>query len=50
MSRVAVIQYPGSNCDLDALEVLQKIEKTKAELVWHKNLNRDDYDARTSPF
>ena len=49
MSRVAVIQYPGSNCDLDALEVLQKIEKTKAELVWHKNLNRDDYDAYVLP-
>src|SRR5207245_2241303 len=33
MSRVAVIQYPGSNCDLDALEVLQKVEKTKAGLL-----------------
>src|SRR5438132_8156232 len=49
MSRVAVIQYPGSNCDLDALEVLQKVEKTKAELVWHKDLKADDYDAYVLP-
>src|SRR2546422_3278569 len=49
MSRVAVKQYPGSNCDLDALEVLQKVEKTKAELVWHKDLKADDYDAYVLP-
>src|SRR5207247_10041272 len=49
MSRVAVIQYPGSNCDLDALDVLQKEEKTKAELIWHEDLRGDDYDAYVLP-
>ncbi len=49
MSRVAVVQYPGTNCDLDALEVLQKVEKAKAELVWHKDLKGDDYDAYVLP-
>src|SRR5438093_13079896 len=49
MSRVAVIRYPGSNCDLDALEILQKVEKTKAELIWHKDLKGDDYDAYVLP-
>ena len=49
MSRVAVIQYPGSNCDLDALEILQKIEKTNADLIWHKELKKDDYDAYILP-
>ena len=49
MSKVAVIQFPGSNCDLDTLEVLQKVEKTKAHLVWHKDLNKDDYDAYILP-
>jgi len=49
MSRVAVIQYPGSNCDLDALEILQKVEKTKAELIWHKDLKGDNYDAYVLP-
>ena len=49
MSRVAVVQYPGSNCDLDTLEVLQKIEKTRTDLVWHKDLNRDEFDAYVLP-
>jgi phosphoribosylformylglycinamidine synthase subunit PurQ / glutaminase len=49
MSKVAVVQYPGSNCDHDALEVLQKVEKTKTDLVWHKDLKRDDYDAYVLP-
>jgi phosphoribosylformylglycinamidine synthase len=49
MSRVAVIQYPGSNCDLDALEVLQKVEKTKADLVWHKDIKNDNYDGYVLP-
>jgi phosphoribosylformylglycinamidine synthase subunit PurQ / glutaminase len=49
MSKVAVVQYPGSNCDHDALEVLQKVEKAKTDLVWHKDLKRDDYDAYVLP-
>ncbi len=49
MPKVAVVQYPGSNCDLDALEVLQKIVKTKAYLVWHKNLKQDEYDGYVLP-
>src|SRR6266545_5937348 len=48
MSRVAVIQYPGSNCDLDALEVFQKVEKAEADLVWHKDL-KNDYDGYVLP-
>jgi len=49
MARVAVIQYPGSNCDLDALEILRDVVKTKTDLVWHKDLTRDDYDAYVLP-
>ena len=49
MSKVAVVQFPGSNCDLDALEVLQKIVKAKTDLVWHKDLVEDDYDAYVLP-
>ena len=49
MSRVAVVQFPGSNCDLDALEVLQKIVKAKTDLVWHKDLVQDNYDAYVLP-
>jgi phosphoribosylformylglycinamidine synthase subunit PurQ / glutaminase len=49
MGKVAVIQYPGSNCDLDALEILRDLVKTKTDLVWHKDLVHDDYDAYVLP-
>src|SRR2546428_657397 len=37
MVKVAVIQYPGSNCDLDALEILRGVVKARTDLVWHKD-------------
>src|SRR2546425_9140084 len=49
MVKVAVIQSPGSNCDLDALEILQKTVKVQTDLVWHKDLKRDQYDAYVLP-
>jgi phosphoribosylformylglycinamidine synthase len=49
MVKVAVIQFPGSNCDLDALEILQKTIKIPTDLVWHENLKRDQYDAYVLP-
>src|SRR5437879_3215513 len=49
MGKVAVIQYPGSNCDLDALEILRDVVKAKTDLVWHKDLTHDDYDAYVLP-
>jgi phosphoribosylformylglycinamidine synthase I len=49
MVRVAVIQYPGSNCDLDALEILREVVKTSTDLVWHRDLEHDDYDAYVLP-
>ena len=49
MVKVAVIQFPGSNCDLDALEILQKTIKVATDLVWHKDLKQDQYDAYLLP-
>ena len=49
MVKVAVIQFPGSNCDLDALEILQKTIKVPTDLVWHKDLKQDQYDAYVIP-
>src|SRR5213594_1221412 len=49
MARVAVVQYPGSNCDLDALEILKVTLKVPTDLVWHKHLQRDDYDGYVLP-
>jgi phosphoribosylformylglycinamidine synthase subunit PurQ / glutaminase len=49
MGKVAIIQFPGSNCDLDALEILRDVVKVETDLVWHKDLDRDDYDAYVLP-
>src|SRR5437016_6504224 len=49
MVKVAVVQFPGSNCDLDALEILQKTVKVPTDLVWHKDLKEDQYDAYVLP-
>ena len=49
MVKVAVVQFPGSNCDLDALEILQKTVKVPTDLVWHKDLKKDQYDAYVLP-
>lgn len=49
MVKVAIIQFPGSNCDLDALEILQKTVKIPTDLVWHKDLRQDQYDAYVLP-
>jgi phosphoribosylformylglycinamidine synthase len=49
MVKVALIQYPGSNCDLDALEILRDVVRARTDLVWHKDLARDDYDAYVLP-
>jgi len=49
MAKVAVVQFPGSNCDLDALEILQKNIRVPTDLVWHKDLKQDDYQAYVLP-
>lgn len=47
--RVAIIQFPGSNCDFDTLHVLNKVMNVKANLVWHKSDDLKDYDAVILP-
>src|SRR3989442_14936625 len=49
MVKVAVIQFPGSNCDLDALEILRKTVRVPTDLVWHKDLKQGQYDAYVLP-
>jgi phosphoribosylformylglycinamidine synthase len=47
--KVAVIQFPGSNCDLDTLHVLRDVVKVNADLIWHKNFRDPNYDAAILP-
>jgi phosphoribosylformylglycinamidine (FGAM) synthase-like amidotransferase family enzyme len=49
--RVAVIRFPGSNCDLDMMVALRTLKGIEPELVWHEDgsLGRRDYGAVILP-
>ncbi len=47
--KVAVIRFPGSNCDLDMMSALDKIRGIEPKLVWHEESSLDDYDAVILP-
>ncbi len=47
--KVAVIQFPGSNCDLDTVHVLKNVMKLDAELIWHNEFKDGHYDAVVLP-
>lgn len=47
--KVAVIRFPGSNCDLDTVHVLRDVMELETELVWHKDFNDGDFDAVVLP-
>lgn len=36
---IAVIQFPGSNCDQDAVAAFERVLSVPARLVWHKESN-----------
>ena len=47
-TRVGVIRFPGSNCELDALEAIRDLGGT-ADLVWHGDRSVEGYDALIVP-
>jgi phosphoribosylformylglycinamidine synthase len=49
--KVAVVRFPGSNCDLDMMAALRKIKGIQPVLVWHQDssLGRGDYGAVVLP-
>jgi phosphoribosylformylglycinamidine synthase len=49
MLRVAIIDFPGSNCRYDSLHVFKDILNTDAHLIWHREFDGDDYDAVVLP-
>jgi phosphoribosylformylglycinamidine synthase len=48
-AQVAVVRFPGSNCDLDAVSALRKFRNVRADLVWHKEPSISGYDAIVLP-
>ncbi|MFX1351690.1 MAG: phosphoribosylformylglycinamidine synthase I [Promethearchaeota archaeon] len=47
--KIAIIQFPGSNCDYDALHVLRDVMTQDASLIWHKDFKDSEYDAVILP-
>jgi phosphoribosylformylglycinamidine synthase len=45
----AVLQFPASNCDQDAVHVLRNVFGHSARLVWHKETSLGDADAVIIP-
>jgi phosphoribosylformylglycinamidine synthase subunit PurQ / glutaminase len=43
MLRVAVVRFPGSNCDIDALRAAERVG-TNAYLVWHRDTSLQGAD------
>ncbi|MFX1557291.1 MAG: phosphoribosylformylglycinamidine synthase I [Promethearchaeota archaeon] len=47
--KIAVIQFPAANCDLDAIHVLNEVIGVKANLVWHNHFKEAKYDGVILP-
>jgi len=46
---VAVLQFPGSNCDQDCVHVMRNVVGHSASLVWHKENSLAGFDAVLVP-
>lgn len=47
--KFAVIRFPGSNCDQDCVSVLNAMEGSRADYVWHKDSSLAGFDAVVLP-
>ncbi len=47
--KVAVVRFPGSNCDLDAVGALKLVRGVAPDLVWHEDPAVSSYDAVVVP-
>ncbi len=47
--KVAIVQFPGSNCDQDCLRALRDGLGVRAEYLWHKETSVSGFDAVILP-
>lgn len=47
--RWGVVVFPGTNCDLDSLHVLQDVLGQQVRYVWHRDTDLSDLDALVLP-
>ncbi len=48
-AKIAVLMFPGSNCDLDTVHVLKNVIKVETDLVWHNHFKEENYDGVILP-
>jgi len=48
ITRVAVVVFPGTNCELDAAHALE-LAGAKPDLVWHRQAELDEFDGVVLP-
>jgi phosphoribosylformylglycinamidine synthase len=47
--KIAVIQFPGANCDLDTIHVLNNVFGVEASLIWHNHFKESEFDGCVLP-
>jgi phosphoribosylformylglycinamidine synthase len=47
--KIAVIQFPGANCDLDTLHVLNNVINIDVNLIWHNHFKETNFDGVILP-
>ena len=47
--RVAIVTFPGSNCDYDCYHALTDVVGVQADYVWHRETSLGDADAVILP-
>ncbi|MBV9672267.1 MAG: phosphoribosylformylglycinamidine synthase subunit PurQ [Verrucomicrobia bacterium] len=47
--RIAVLQFPGSNCDQDCLRAFREGLGAEADYLWHKNTSLSGFDGIVIP-
>ncbi len=47
--RVAIVTFPGSNCDYDCYHALNDVVRVKADYIWHRETSLGDADAVILP-
>lgn len=49
MTKIGIISFPGSNCELDTLHILQDVLHVDTDLIWHASSDISSYDAFILP-
>ncbi|MCC6056153.1 MAG: phosphoribosylformylglycinamidine synthase subunit PurQ, partial [Desulfurococcaceae archaeon] len=49
MPKIAIVKFPGTNCDEDVKHVLVNVVGLEAEIVWYKEFSVNKWDAIILP-